>query len=165
MPLVGFKKNSHSPCPTLWACHRPSQAPAARPASARNVPAHPPCPNGPHPDALRSLGRSTRFAQARYAAALPRKNESKTGTAGPPPQPWNTAPKAVSPSFLRLRLCAGRVIPLPFGFDFSIAAVPPLPSPGGKVSPMRVSDTATHLSDIQALWRNSFLRNVARQTV
>jgi hypothetical protein len=127
MPLVGFKKNSHSPCPTLWACHRPSQAPAARPASARNVPAHPPCPNGPHPDALRPLGRSTGFAQTRYAAALPRKNESNTGTAGPPRNPEIRHPKRYPRPFLRLRLCAGRVIPLPFGFDFSIAAVPPCP--------------------------------------
>jgi len=96
------------PCPVLWACHCAltgcDRWGAVRGSRKRDTPLH----------------RSEK-TKARRGPPVPHRNPEIKA-------------KGVSPSFLRLRLRAGWVIPLPFGFDFSIAAVPPLPSPGGKVS-------------------------------
>ena len=64
----------------------------------------------------------------------------------PHARPSASRGEGVSPPFLRLRLRAGRVIPLPFAPTDNLARVPLLPSPGG--SPAREAPLrGPHLPD------------------
>jgi hypothetical protein len=126
MPLVGFKKNSHSPCPPfgrVTALLRLQPLDRLPPATSRPIlPVR----------MARTLTRYDRWGAVRGSRKrdtplhCPEKMKVRRGPPVPHRNPEIRHPKRYPrPSSDCGFVQAG--IPLPFGFDFSIAAVPPCP--------------------------------------